>query len=145
MPTITYFEQERRDGGTRVGIDVDGDTVRSAFRSGSTDSDPALVWYVDVACAGPKLPRDPDRALKWLSVNARHIGRVLTVLAKALPAGIDSAAWPVRRRSKIGPAVTVTISCSAARRVNAQQIASTLMDIAEHLRERLDSLSEVKV
>ena len=45
--TITYYQQTRVDGGSRIGIETNGDTLWGQFEPGNLEPDPALLWYVD--------------------------------------------------------------------------------------------------
>jgi hypothetical protein len=141
MPTITFFRQARRDGGVRTGIDIDGRTVLSQFQQGwrAADNDPALLWYVDVRCDGPRLPTDVDHARQRLLRHAGHVVQVLEALADKAPEGLDPSEWPLQTSKRLTGA-TITVACAAVRRVEAREMAAVLRDVAEHWRERLASL-----
>ncbi|HWE95008.1 MAG: hypothetical protein JWP03_1211 [Phycisphaerales bacterium] len=141
MPTITFYRQARRDGGIRTGIDIDGDTVIDQFVEGGGDMDPALDWYVDVRCKGAGLPRAGEAARRWLLGKERVITRVLRALAGEVPAGIDPGDWPLRKTARVGASgTTISVVCTAVRRVDAQQIAQVLTDIADNWRRRIEQL-----
>lgn len=144
MTTITFYRQSRRDGGVRTGIEIDGDTVLSRFDEGSSDVDPAIVWYVDVKCRGNALPHDPAGARRFLIQHEGAIRAALVGLADNIPAGIDPTAWPVRRATKSKSEVKIEVSGSAVRRLEASQFAETLRNVAAHWRDLVDSLAEVE-
>src|SRR4051812_6199543 len=144
MPTITFFRQARRDGGVRTGIDIDDRTVLARFESGrERDDDPALLWYVDVRCSGPKLPREVRAARQWLERNEQPIVDALEGLAKQVPGGLDPSEWPLRSTKRLTNGVTVVVACTAVRRVEAREIAEILRDVAARWRERIEALSLV--
>jgi hypothetical protein len=140
MPTITFFRQARRDGGIRTGIDIDDHTVLSRFETGTRDDDPTLLWYVDVRCEGTRLPRDVEAARQWLLRHDDSIRQTLDALARQVPDGLDPSEWPLRTTKRLGGA-SVTIACSAVRRVEAREMAAILRDVAEHWTQRLDALT----
>ncbi len=142
MSSIVFFRQRREDGGTRTGIDINGRTVLDHFEEGKGEPDPALLWYVDVRCEGARLPGTAESAQEWLINQAPAIGRGIHDLAGKLTAGIDSDAWPLQHALRRIGGVRITIACSAMRRVEAQQIASVLRDIARHWGERLAGLTQ---
>jgi hypothetical protein len=144
MPTITFFRQARRDGGIRTGIDIDNQTVLSCFE-GAEEDDPALVWFVDVRCSGQRLPRDVEEARRWLERHEAQIAGVLEALAKRLPEGLDPSEWPLKLTKRLTGQVSVTVACSAVRRVEARKLDQILRDIAKHWSDRLKSLDVVQV
>lgn len=140
MPTITFFRQARRDGGVRTGIDIDDRTVLSRFEPGRRAEDPALLWYVDVRCEGPRLPRDVQAAREWLIRHEPQVRQALETLAGQVPDGLDPTEWPLKTTKRLSGA-TITVACSAVRRVEARDIATTLQDVAARWQERLDTLT----
>src|SRR5438105_3447 len=106
MPSIHFFRQLRRDGGIRTGVDVEDETVLWRFHPGRHrgDPDPAIEWYVDVRCQGPRLPHDPEGARDWLLKNGRAIHAALEAVAESIPAGVDPSDWPLRHEFRIGAA-----------------------------------------
>jgi hypothetical protein len=145
MPQISFFQQERRDGGVRTGIDIDGATVLHHFAPGPHDSDPALNWYVDVRGEGARLPATPDGARRWFLENAETIRAALGELANDLRAGIDVDVWPLRRAVARAPRrVRITIVCSATRRMQALSIAQILDHVRDHWEEEIQKLREVQ-
>ncbi len=139
MPEITLYRQVRRDGGTRTGIEIGTDAAFSRFDEGAPDRDAALVWYVDVRCAGPQLPRERNAAREWLLRHGDEISGLLNTAATTVPAGHDSIESPLQLNGQIDGA-SVTIACSAVRRIEARQLAQILRDFADHLRNHIESL-----
>ncbi len=140
MRTITFYRQKRIDGGIRTGVEVGGNTVLSTFESGDGTNDPALLWYVDIICEGPRLPQDSEDARRWLSLQGKNVRRLLDLLAKKVVAGVDSGDWPVHQQSTIR-GVKMRVSCSAVRRLEARKLTDILEDIAQHWDEYVGSLA----
>ena len=143
MATITFFRQARRDGGVRTGIDIDDQTVLSRFEPGESDDDPSLLWYVDVRCTGPRLPREVHAARQWLVRNERPIRAAIEDLAARVPQGSDPSEWPLKLTRGAGTGARVVVACSAVRRLEARRIARILRDLSTQWRQHLDSLDAV--
>jgi hypothetical protein len=141
MAKVAFYLQQRKDGGIRTGLDIDGERVASRLQSapGSQEPDPALDWYVDVVLKGPAVPGTVGKALDWLSKHEAQIRTSIEAMAASIPAGVDAGEWPVRYPFRIG-AVLGTIACSAVRRVTAQRLAAVLRDVAENWDAHLASL-----
>src|SRR5437763_1814329 len=93
MPEVTFYHQERVDGGRRSGLHVDGQTILHGFIPGGTDRDPALAWYVDVTM-DTQTPPDHASALGWLRQHWGAIRAALTEAANQLTCGIDVDTTP---------------------------------------------------
>jgi hypothetical protein len=146
MPKLNFFRQRRVDGGTRSGISVDDLIVLEAFEPGGADSDPALLWYMDVRCEGARLPAQPAAARQWFLDQRGLITGALRELAEDVRAGIDVDAWPPQRRVSPAPkGVEMTIVCSAVRRVAALELAAVLLESATHWEDHLRKLGEVSL
>ena len=142
MTMLSCFKQVRVDGGTRLGIDVDGETVLGRFDPGPAESDPILAWYVDIRCEGEHLPDDAESAQRWFLDNSELIRAALSALADEIRAGVDVDCWPLQwEATPIPPDVRVTIVCSAIRRVQAQQMAEQLRIIAGEWGNRIEDLA----
>lgn len=139
MAEITFYRQVRKDGGIRTGIELGSDSVFSSFEPGLTDSDPALVWYVDVRCSGPTLPADREGARQWLLRHSTELGAVLGKAADQIPAGYDPVEWPLQVSGRVDGA-DVTVVTSAVRRTEARDLASILRELAGHLHDHLEAL-----
>ena len=138
MTTITFYRQARRDGGIRTGIEINGNTALSRFDDGTADSDPALLWYVDVKCSGKSLPVDPEEARGFLIRHETQIRQAISGLADEIPAGVDPDAWPVRRTARAKAGFTIEVACSAVRRLEAVEIAQRLREVAMQWRDLVE-------
>jgi hypothetical protein len=143
MPEIAFFQQRRRDGGMRSGIEINGKVVRQTFEPGEEASDPFLLWYVDVRCKGAKLPTDLDGAFRFFRKHREMIQGALAELAERLEAGMDfelyPLQWPIPKPPK---GVRMTLVCGANRRRVALDIAKELTRVADHWEEVLHALDE---
>jgi hypothetical protein len=125
MAEVTFYHQERVDGGRRTGVTVDGDSVAHGFVAGSEEYDPALVWYADVTVQSPS-PPNRETALVRLQRHAADIRRALLETAGLLDTGIDANSMPAEFGQN-GIRVTV----SAMRRLVGRQISQKLTHFAE--------------
>ena len=140
MASLTFYRQERMDGGVRTGISVEDNIVLTSFADGTADYDPSLRWFVDVRCEVPAAI-DPEGAREWLLQNAGVIKSGLEELADKLRAGLDINAWPVQHQVMSAPAgSSITLVCSAVRRLDARQIADVLRSVGEHFPDYVKSL-----
>jgi hypothetical protein len=140
MPEITLYQQARRDGGRRSGIEIGNEAAFSHFEQGNPDTDPALVWYIDVRCSGPTLPQEREAARDWLLRHAEPIARLVRDAANVVPLGYDPTEWPLQVTGAID-GVDVTVASSAVRRSEARRLAEVLGAFADHLQELIRSLS----
>ena len=134
MPKIALYHQERFDGGVRVGVGVDDETVLQRFDPGREPSNPALEWYVDVIVKGRSLPTSPDEARNWLIDHADFIRRGLNEAAEQLEVGLDSdgGTWPFRCDFSGAPkGVEAFALVSAVRRLGEGQVAKQLQQVAD--------------
>jgi hypothetical protein len=143
LSAISFYRQARRDGGIRTGVTIDADTVLHRYEGGGNDSDPALVWFVDLRCEGRRLPTEPEAAREWFLSHAQLIKEGLRASAEELQAGIDIGSWPLERPLTGPRGVRMRVVCSAVRRPEALDIARILQDIADHWEERIKALEEV--
>ncbi|MGB7160693.1 MAG: hypothetical protein WBD40_21695 [Tepidisphaeraceae bacterium] len=142
MATITLYQQQRRDGGRRFGLEIDQETVLGRYLPGPSDSDSALEWFVDVECSGDALPTDPDGARAWLLQHSPSICKALIALSTEFEVGMDASEWPVRRQVADAPSGTqVYVACSATRRIDARQLANVLRNVAREWEANLKSLA----
>ena len=142
MSKLSFYQQERLDGGVRTAITADDDTILHHFESGPDDDDPVLAWYVDVRCEGSRLPAEAAEAKEWFLRHAAVIRQGLRAVADELRAGIDVHAWPLQRPIKGGPrGVAIKIVCSVHRRQDALDMAKILGDLATHWEERIKGLT----
>lgn len=131
MSEILFFRQARRDGGMRTGIEVDGEPVLHRFDEGKSESDPVLLWFIDVLIDGPQLPVDAEAVRDWLLDHKRPVVEAMSEFAKELEAGVDLDALPVSKQfcDRI-PHGKLRLTCSAARRTDARKIAQLVRDLA---------------
>jgi hypothetical protein len=141
MPKIDFYCQKRIDGGLRTGMNVDGEAALHLFEPGRRDSDPALLWFVDLRCQGRSLPTEIEAARRWLLDRADVIRTGLLNLAEEFRAGMDPDVWPLQWRiTGTTKGLRMTIVFSAARRVDARRMAEVLRNVAEHWEERIERL-----
>ena len=121
MTTLTLYHQVRVDGGERTGIEVSGLEVMHFFQEGSGEHDPALLWWVDLECAGQRLPTDAVGARAWFTKNQSFFVAALSQIADAqLNAGFDVDVRPYDKSFDSGPDESrVRIAISAIRRGGA--------------------------
>ncbi len=141
MSNISFYYQQRADGGLRSGISISGNRVMEHFEGSHADYDPSLLWFVDVRCHG-ELPEDPEEGRRWLLSNRERISDGLNRLAEKLRAGIDIDSWPVVEKldsDSLGN--SISIACSAIRREDALEIAKLLSSVATNWENLLSKLS----
>lgn len=147
MPQITFYRQARIDGGTRMGVEVDGETVLGRFDELGRDDDPVLAWFLVVECRGDDLPTDGEAARNWLLAHGDELRPALANLADAMAAGIDFDLWPMRR-TLLEPTAhrpfSAEVTCAAFRRGDGQRIAAQLADLSDHWDEYLTRLGQLQ-
>jgi hypothetical protein len=143
MPKIGFYRQARYDGGMRTGIGIDDQTVLHDFQPGAEQSDPALLWYVDVAVEGDRLPSEPDAARTWLFDQSDTIAEAFREVGNHLEIGLDSdASWPFRVRIRNLPrGIRGEISISGARRLSEGELARQLTNLANTWTDTLERLT----
>jgi len=129
MKTLNFYHQKRKDGGLRTGVEFNGDRVLELFKTGRMRMDSALEWFVDLRCRGQNLPADPDEIRRWLIDHSHEIGARLESLADELRVGMDPA-WPLTANVPSTPkGISITIVCSAVRRLTGREIGKILLDL----------------
>lgn len=128
MADVTFYHQERFDGGQRSGVTVDGRTVLHGFVPGAGEYDPELEWYVDLSLPTTNPPTETD-ALQWLAVNERVIRDGLVSTAAKLECGLDNSAMPWETTTP-GPEGPIRVSVVAVRRLLARQVGDKLRGLA---------------
>lgn len=143
MTKIVFYRQKRRDGGTHTGLTIDGVTALESVEGINwEESDPILLWWVDLRCEGKKLPNRPEEARRWLLEHRELIGEAFEVLADELRAGMDYNTWPLLWRVPNPPrGVRLVIACEAMYRSDALAMADVLRDTAAHWQEWLERLA----
>ena len=140
MKTIDFYRQARVDGGERTGVEVNGETVLEQFEPGDKEEDAALLWFVDVRCAGDSLPGEAEAVREWLLEKGSIIQTRLREIANELPAGIDFSEPISRDVPDVGRGVSIKIFCSAIRRLHARDMAKALSEASAQLAELLQKL-----
>jgi hypothetical protein len=143
MSTVIFYRQTREDSGVRTGIEINNLTAFESFESNGDDHDPALRWYVDIRCEGNELPNTAGLVREWLLKNAMYIRDGLAVLADKVRAGVDLGfplKWTV---PNVPNGVSVVVTCSALRRIDAREIANILNGIGQHWEQLVGSLPAV--
>lgn len=143
MAEVTFYHQERVDGGHRSGLDVDGESALQRFVPGGEDSNPALVWYVDVVFTTDAPPPTQEEALVWIEQHEPDVAEALQAAAESLSCGIDTdyAPWRYDFPGRFG---SVRVSVSAIRRVAAVEIAGRIRSLtATGVKHLIDSLQPV--
>src|SRR5687768_336480 len=118
---ITLYRQARADGGVRTGIDGDGATLLERFEPGADDSDPALVWFVDVLFRDVPLEDPaPDAAREFLRRQGPAVTpRLVQIADDELAAGVDLQ-QPLWRTVPDVNGVKAEVVASGARRLAAR-------------------------
>ena len=138
MANLVFYRQMRYDGATRTGLELDGETIAMKFEGGSSESDPALLWYIDLRCEGTGIPDEQEAAKTWLHDQSPVIRDGLGRYSDKLSVGADPDHYSMTWNDFKGVAndVDMMIACSAIRRVDALRMASNL----NQLRENWDSI-----
>jgi len=137
---ITFYEQMRQDGGLRIGVDVDGEPILGEFVGPDADGNPALTWYVDVRCAGKRLPTDAESARQWLLDRSPIIRGALQGVADELRVGLDFGVEPLIRPAAASVDERILIACLALDRERSRQLHAVVADLAAHWDEHVCKL-----
>ncbi|MFO0891687.1 MAG: hypothetical protein U0790_21400 [Isosphaeraceae bacterium] len=152
MHELTFFRQARHDGGIRMGVELDGETLLlSHSEPGPADREddplgPALLWFVDIRCQGEDLPRDAESARGWFLKNRDALIEGLEEFAQEIKAGTDDDS-PVLFPKTLAPAgqgqkedLVVNYVCSSIRRIKGPQLSHSMQEIADRFSEYLAQL-----
>lgn len=142
MAHITFYRQKRRDGGLHMGITIDGSTAMELEEGVDwKESDPVLLWYVELRCEGKSLPNRPEEARQWLLDNGEWIREGFRTLTEELRVGIDyntlPLVWPVPKSPR---GVRARIACHAMYRSDALAIAQVTAEFVAHWSAWLENL-----
>jgi hypothetical protein len=131
MAKLVFYQQRRMDGGTRTGIEVDGEIAYGLYEPGESEDNPRLRWFVDLRCDGPKLPESHRSARAWLLKHGQMIRNGFLRCAEEVRAGIDpdvySISWDAFE--EVPPGVQMKIVLTAARREDAIGMAEVVREI----------------
>lgn len=143
MAKISFFRQERYDGGVRTGIGINDETVLHHFETGSGEADPALLWFVDLGFTGRSLPSAPEQARKWLAEHAEFICHGLQEAADRLQVGMDHDEPSPFRWSLSGAprGVKAVLLVSGVRRLGAGDLATNLIETSQEWNSILQRLA----
>lgn len=140
MFSLTYYKQQREDGGVRTGIDANGDTILHRFEDGNAEEkSPALDWYVDVRCSIEA--EEVGDARIWFHQHHKLIDRALRMAADKLLAGVDFGGEPWLGAEDREAGIRVAISCSAQRRVDALEMQRHIEEVRVGLLNDIDRLT----
>jgi hypothetical protein len=148
MTELVFYRQMRVDGGVRTGISIDRSTGLERFEPGpdEDESDPVLLWFIDVRCKASSIPREPEEARQWLIANAPWIVTGLDQVAEELSVGVDHDILPFQRPIPEAPAkIHAQVVGSAMRRIDATEIAVQIRSIRRHWKRLLASLEPAGV
>lgn len=137
MASISFYRQARADGGIRTGITVNDLEVMGSFAGNQADTDPSLLWFVDVTCVG-RLPMNRDAARNWLLENGAVISAKLDRLGTKLETGID-VAWPITK-TELEKGIKIKVTCSAIRRLDRYRIGKIVRRVARNFRSYVRNL-----
>ncbi len=129
MSKLSFYQQKRRDGGLRTGIDLDDERLWERFEPGDSPQDSALLWFVDVRCAGENLPAEPEAIRSWFLERGEIIRAALRELAEELAAGMDQD-WPLKKTIPTQDGTVMAIYCSVIRRLTGREISDILSALA---------------
>lgn len=138
--SISFFYQKRFDGGVRTGLGIDDQMVLHHFVPGDADSDPALLWFVDIRCSGDRLPTDAEAARDWLLHHVPAIQHGLESAAERLEVGVDEES-PLREPFKLPRPFRGEIIASSVRRLASGELAGELRALAASFELELGHLS----
>jgi len=130
MAEVTFYHQERVDGGRRSGVTVDGTPVLHGFVPGTNEYDPALEWYADVTLATANPPTQAN-GLTWLNSHAPEIRQSLTEAADCLSVGIDASSMPAEFQRFDAGGRPIRVTVSAMRRLTGRHVGEKLRQLAE--------------
>ncbi len=141
MTEIVFYRQQRFDNAIRTGVEVNGEKTLEYFAPGSDETNPALLWYIDVRVEGERLPCDADAAHDWLRNQDGFIQRGLIDAADQLQVGIDEDILPYRKVLQGAPSgINATLIVSGARRLSDGEIANKVREAGEAWLAMLEQL-----
>jgi hypothetical protein len=143
MTEVRFYRQLRYDGGVRTGLGINDQPVLHEFRAGKDESDPAILWYADIALEGKGLPDDADDARQWLIDHADAIVKVLRTAAERLEIGLDdSSDWPYRVSiSGLPRGTRGEIRVSSVRGLAEGELADRLSELADDWVQSIERLA----
>jgi hypothetical protein len=145
MTKVTFFQQRRKDQAVRTGVEVNEETVLQRFSPGEGESDPALLWFIDLRFViNQSIATEAEAAKRFLMTIATPVRGALEQCAKEFQAGIDPDTWPARREiANLPPDVDGVIVSSAMRRLTLGEMGEAFTDLGQRWIDILASLEEV--
>jgi hypothetical protein len=134
MRYLFYYRQQRVDGAIRTGISLDGEVVLESVENEADldESDPVLLWYVDVHWEGKRLPKVAEEARAWLLSQSAFVREALYSLADEMGAGMDLDVLPLRRTIPGSPrGLRLQIILAVMNRRQAREAAKILRGVAD--------------
>ena len=132
---LSFYRQERVDGGIRTGIMLGMATIFERFEIEGEEWDPSLAWSVELRCGGPSLPTDVNAVKPWLLALEEPIKEGFRRFSDRLSAGSDPTGdYPLQFEDfpDLPPEVSMKIVCTALRRYDAFFLAEHLNQVREH-------------
>ena len=143
MADLTFYRQQRVDGGTRTGMMLGPTTILENFEEGEEEYDPSLAWSIDLRCKGTILPTTANDAKDWLLAHESLIREGFDRYADQLRAGSDPTGPYLLEWSDFqGPpeGVAMKIVCGAMRRIDAYYLSKRLKFVGENWRPLIEGL-----
>ena len=132
---LSFYRQERVDGGLRTGIMLGMTTIFERFEIEGEEWDPSLAWSVELRCGGSSLPTDAEGVKPWLLAHEAQIKKGFRRFSRLLAAGSDpTGSYPLQFDDFQGlpTEITMKIVCTALRRYDAYFLAEHLVYVSEH-------------
>lgn len=140
---LSFYRQERVDGGIRTGIMLGMTTIYERFEIDGEEWDPSLTWSVELRCGGPNLPSEVEAVKAWLLANEAQIRDGFRRFINLLEAGSDPTGdYPLQFDDfqDLQSGVTMKIVCTALRRYDALFLADHLNYVREHWTDLVNHL-----
>ncbi len=82
MSEILFYRQERRDGRIRTGLEISGNLVLMDYMTEGSNSDPSIIWYVDILFTTDSPIDSRENARMFLNDKAVEVSITLQALAE---------------------------------------------------------------
>ena len=142
--SVTFYINERQDGGRRTGLYVGELRALERFVAGGRDYDAALLWFLDAVWDAPT-PADRDAARRWHRAMLPELKVLLADAAEQLRAGVDIDSGPAKLTFPTSAGLArVNVSC--VRRLGwagvADGIRRAVADDIDHVQPYQDGVAE---
>ncbi len=137
MRNLLYFRNVRRDGGIRLGVELDGERLFHQFIDGPKvngiwDENPAIDWYIDILFEGKNILGEPEKVRKWLVQIKPFLQKGLAELAQNLLAGVDEDALPLTHTvSHSPPGLQIAFKIMAIRKIRHEDVAKEILHLGK--------------